>query len=203
MRNRAWRMAMRQGLSRRRAVFLDRDGVIIENRPDYVLSWADVEFLPGVFEAVQRLAYTPFAVVIVTNQSPVGRGLMTASTLSQINRRIISHLEAHGGRIEAIYVCPHRPDEGCSCRKPQPGLLLQAAEKLNLDLGHSYMVGDAVSDVKAALAVGARPIMVRTGRGLAQLPLLRQAGHDHVPVAANLAEAIDWILEWENARPEG
>lgn len=178
----------------RRAVFLDRDGVINQNSPSYVLSWADVQFLPGVFAALRRLAATPFAVVVATNQSAVGRGLMSLGQMWAINGQIAAEVAAQGGRLDRIYACPHRPDEGCGCRKPQPGMLLQAARDLGLDLSASYLIGDAVSDIEAALAVGCRPLLVRTGRGQAQLPGLRANGYN-VPVVADLAEAVAWILE--------
>src|SRR5436190_23406732 len=104
----------------RAAVFLDRDGVIIENREGYVRSWEDVAFLPGVLGALRRLARLSCAVAIVTNQSPVGRGLLTLEAAEAINRRVVARIEAAGGRIDASYLCPHRPDERCGCRKPAP-----------------------------------------------------------------------------------
>lgn len=180
----------------RRAVFLDRDGVLIENHENYVLSWEQVRFLPGALDALQRLAASPLAVVVVTNQSAVGRGLLSPEAMWAINLGITARVLAHGGRLDRVYACPHRPDEGCACRKPQPGMLLQAAADMALDLPQSYLVGDAVSDVEAALAVGAQPILVRTGRGEAQAAKLRAQGYD-VPVVADLAEAVAWILARE------
>lgn len=177
----------------RPAVFLDRDGVINQNQPDYILSWSDVVFLPGAFAALRRLAASPFAVVVVTNQSAVGRGLMTLHEMHAINSRVASAVAAEGGRLDRIYACPHRPEDGCDCRKPRPGMLLQAAADLGLDLRASYLVGDAVSDVEAGLAVHCQPILVRSGRGQAQLPDLKANGYD-VPVVADLAEAVGWIL---------
>ena len=176
-----------------RAIFLDRDGVVNENRDDYVKAWEEVRFFPGVFEALARLAATPFHIVITTNQSPIGRGILTRAQVEAISRRLVAEIETHGGRVEGVYYCPHRPDEGCDCRKPKPGLLLQAAQELDLDLGKSYLVGDAVSDVEAALAVGVQPVMVRTGRGAAQELLLRDKW-PQVPVVADLGNAVDWIL---------
>ena len=108
---------------RRPAVFLDRDGVLNQNRADYVRTWQQVEFPPGVFQAMQRLAASPFVIVVVTNQSAVGRGLMTAEGLAVINGGIVQQVQQAGGRIDAVYACPHRPDEGCPCRKPRPGML--------------------------------------------------------------------------------
>ncbi len=179
---------------RRPAVFLDRDGVLNQNRADYVRTWEQVEFLPGVFEAMQRLAGSPFMVVVVTNQSAVGRGLMTVEGLAAINGGIVQQVQQAGGRIDAVYACPHRPDDGCPCRKPRPGMLLQAAQDLGIDLERSYLVGDAISDMEAALSAGCQPVMVRTGRGRKQAAGLADNGLEAVPVVADLGEAVDLIL---------
>jgi len=179
----------------RAAVFLDRDGVINQNRDDYVKSWAEVHFLPGVFAALARLADSPFAIVLVTNQSPIGRGILTRGQVEVVNQRIVAEIETRGGRVDAVYYCPHRPDENCDCRKPRPGLLLQATERFNLDLSSSYLIGDAVSDVEVALAADVQPVLVLTGRGRQQVCLLCQRGYDHIPVARDLAEAVAFILE--------
>lgn len=179
---------------RRAVVFLDRDGVLNQNRADYVRTWEQVEFLPGVFEAMQRLAGSPFMVVVVTNQSAVGRGLMTVEGLAAINGGIVQQVQQAGGRIDAVYTCPHRPDEGCPCRKPRPGMLLQAAQDLGIDLEPSYLVGDAISDMEAALSAGCQPVMVRTGRGRKQAAGLADNGLEAVPVVADLGEAVDLIL---------
>jgi D-glycero-D-manno-heptose 1,7-bisphosphate phosphatase len=99
-----------------------------------------------------------------------------------------------GGRIDAVFYCPHRPDEGCDCRKPKPGLLHRAASELGIELRESYLVGDALSDMQAALAVGAQPLLVLTGRGRDQLPLLRTSGLGSVPVCEDLQAAARWIV---------
>ncbi len=180
-------------IQKRPAVFLDRDGVIIENRDDYVLSWRDVAFLPRALEALRRLSHSPYTIVIVTNQSPVGRGLLALEEAEAINRRVIARIEAAGGRVDASYLCPHHPDEGCACRKPAPGMLLRAAADLGLDLPRSYLVGDAVSDVAAAEAAGARGILVLTGRGADQAPRLRARYGAAGRVAEDLATALDTL----------
>ena len=176
------------------AVFLDRDGVINENRDDYIKTWDEVRFLPGVFEALARLALTSFRIVLVTNQSPIGRGILTEEQVEAINGRLVAEIESHSGRVDGVYYCPHHPDDHCGCRKPQPGLLLQAARELDLDLSRSYLIGDAVSDVEAALAAGCSPILVLTGRGQQQQRLLRQLGYRHVPLAQDLSAAAHLIL---------
>lgn len=183
--------------SRRPAVFLDRDGVLNENRADYVRTWQQVAFLPGVFQAMQRLATSPFVVVVVTNQSAVGRGLMSAETLAAINQGIVREVQQAGGRIDAVYACPHAPADGCACRKPQPGMLLAAAQALHIDLARSYLVGDAVSDLHAALAAGCQPVLVRTGRGTKQIARLAVDGLIGTPVVADLVAAVTWILSRE------
>jgi D-glycero-D-manno-heptose 1,7-bisphosphate phosphatase len=177
------------------AVFVDRDGVINRNRANYVLSWDQVEFLQGVFEALENLAGSHFRIVLVTNQSPVGRGLLSLHALSAINAGIVQQIQLAGGRVDGIYVCPHRPDEGCDCRKPKPGMLLQAAAELEIDLSRSYLIGDAVSDVEAALAAGCQPLLVLTGRGEGQVAELRAKNYEAVPVVADLREAVAWIME--------
>lgn len=177
------------------AVFLDRDGVINQNRADYVRTWDQVEFLPGVFDALRRLAASQFAVVVVTNQSAIGRGIMAAETLQGIHDGMAQRIADAGGRLDAIYACPHAPDAGCDCRKPQPGMLLQAASDLHIDLANSYLVGDALTDMEAALAAGCRPVMVRTGRGVAQLAKVQARGLDDVVVTEDLSEAVAWILD--------
>ncbi len=116
------------------AIFLDRDGVLIENRPAYVRSWADVDIFPEALEALARIRSHPYKIVMVTNQSGVGRGLIPAATVEEINRRLLSAVEAAGGRIDAVFVCPHKPEDNCDCRKPPPCLLIQARSALSLDL---------------------------------------------------------------------
>ena len=175
----------------RPAVFIDRDGVIIENRSDYVKSVAEARFIPGALEALARLAARDYAIVIVTNQSPIGRGLVSPAVSDAINAYVRQQIVAAGGRLDGLYVCPHRPEAGCACRKPAPGMLLAAAADLGLDLAASVMIGDALSDVQAGLRAGARAILVLTGRGADQARGLAPAGLAAVPVAADLAAALD------------
>lgn len=185
--------------SGRPAVFLDRDGVIIENRDDYVKAWDEVRFLPGSLAALRRLAASRHAVVIVTNQSAVGRGLVSLEEVAEINRRMIVEIEAQGGRVDACYLCPHHPDDACSCRKPAPGMLVQARDELGLSLNCSYLVGDAATDIQAARAAGVRELLVLTGRGAAEAGHLGTEGAVACPVLADLPAAVDHILGAEGA----
>jgi D-glycero-D-manno-heptose 1,7-bisphosphate phosphatase len=178
----------------RPAIFLDRDGVINENRAGYVKSWNEVRILPGALDALRSLARLDWPIVVVSNQSVIGRGLTSGEAVKDIHARLREEAAKAGGRIDAFYYCPHRPDEGCDCRKPAPGLLLQAARELGIDLRRSYMVGDAEEDAQAALAAGCGPILVKTGRGQAALERMPEDLRAQCLVAEDLAVAAQWIL---------
>jgi D-glycero-D-manno-heptose 1,7-bisphosphate phosphatase len=151
------------------AIFLDRDGVIIENRQTYVRRWEDVEIYPQALAALVQAKSTPYKLIIVTNQSAVGRGIIPLATAWEVNNRLVETIEHAGGRIDGVFMCPHAPYENCECRKPKPGLLLQAAQHLSLDLSRSVMIGDALSDLLAGQAAGIPlTVLVRTGRGARQ-----------------------------------
>lgn len=176
------------------AVFLDRDGVIVRNRPDYIRYLEDVEFLPGAFNALQTLNQNRFPVFIVTNQSAVGRGIISLERARAINQHILSEIESYGGHITDAYICPHAPADACDCRKPQPGLILQARLEHNIELSSSILIGDALSDLQAGLSAGIdRVVLVRTGRGSGQEPLLINT-QPAPEVYNNLNEAIAYIL---------
>jgi D-glycero-D-manno-heptose 1,7-bisphosphate phosphatase len=178
------------------ALFLDRDGVIIENRPDYVRGWQDVEIYPQALAALAALKASPYRIVIVTNQSGVGRGLIPLQTAEEINRKLVQAIEAAGGRLDAVFMCPHAPADHCPCRKPKPGLLLEAAHRLSLDLSPSIVVGDALTDVIAGRAAGiSRSVLVRTGRGAEQARLPEFAGLAPVPLYDTLADALSALLK--------
>jgi D-glycero-D-manno-heptose 1,7-bisphosphate phosphatase len=177
------------------AIFLDRDGVILEHRDDYVKSLAEGVVMPSALGALQKLAGLPYRIVIVTNQSPIGRGIIPLAQVEAINQWMVDEVRQHGGRIDRVCLCPHHPDAGCACRKPRPGMLLDAAEALGIDLAQSLMIGDAVTDLQAGRAAGARSILVRSGRGEAQAALLQSNGLSHVPIFADLAEVVDAILD--------
>ncbi|MFQ5406825.1 MAG: D-glycero-beta-D-manno-heptose 1,7-bisphosphate 7-phosphatase [Anaerolineales bacterium] len=189
--------------SRRPAVFLDRDGVINENRPGYVRNRAQVRILPGALAALAALAKSPYAIIVVTNQSGVGRGLISHAEANAINEHLSAIVTSNGGRFDSVQLCPHAPDDACDCRKPQPGMLLRAAVELSLDLSVSWMVGDAVSDIRAGLAAGVRPLLVRTGRGAQQASKLLEHGLVDVPVVADLTAAVDHILVHGSPRADG
>lgn len=178
------------------ALFLDRDGVIIENRPDYVRGWQDVEIYPQALAALAALKASPYRIVIVTNQSGVGRGLIPLETAEAINHKLVQVIEVAGGRVDAVFMCPHAPGADCPCRKPKPGLLLEAARRLSLDLPPSIMVGDALTDVMAGRAAGiSQSVLVCTGRGTEQACLPEFASLAPVPLYDTLADALSALLK--------
>jgi D-glycero-D-manno-heptose 1,7-bisphosphate phosphatase len=146
-------------------IILDRDGTINEDRDDYVKSPAEWVPIAGSLEAIARLNHAGWHTVIATNQAGLARGLFDMATLNAIHARMNRELAAFGGRIDAVFFCPHKPDDGCSCRKPLPGLLTTIGERYGVDLRETYMIGDSLRDLRAGVAVGCAPHLVRTGKG--------------------------------------
>ena len=146
------------------AVFLDRDGTLNRERADYVKSWQEFEWLPGALDALAELVSLGVPVLVVTNQSALGRGILDPSALHAIHAQAQAEALAAGGRLDDFLICPHAPADGCTCRKPKPGLLLQAAARYNLDLQCCVFVGDSLTDMQAAEAAGCGWLLVRTGR---------------------------------------
>ncbi len=178
------------------AIFLDRDGVLIQNRPGYVRRWQDVKVYPNAVRALVAAKSSPYKLVIITNQSAVGRGLMSLETANAINNQLAAELRQRGGRIDAVFMCPHAPEQHCACRKPKPGLLYQAERLLGIDLQKSLLIGDAVTDLQAGREAGlAKVALVRTGRGRSQAVLARTDG---APVFQDLAHALRTFV---NPRP--
>ena len=186
------------------AIFIDRDGVIIENRENYVRSWSDVEILPKAVEALRLASASQYKIVIITNQSGIGKGLIPPETARQINRRLLKIIANGGGRIDGVYVCPHTPDDHCACRKPKPGLLLTAAMDLAIELSQSIMIGDALSDIQAGQQAGvAASILVLTGRGAEQSRLPAASSLPRFEICPSLFSAITLLLDGEKHPSNG
>lgn len=175
----------------RAAVFLDRDGTIIRER-HYLAEPSGVELIPGAASAIQSLAEAGFALVIITNQSGIARGLVSPAQYEAVHDRLTTLLAEHGVHLDGAYHCPHHPDwtGPCSCRKPELGLYQTAASELELDLSRSHFVGDKVSDVRPADALGGTGYLVRTGHGTQEVA----AAPEHVPVFDDLAAVARAIL---------
>jgi D-glycero-D-manno-heptose 1,7-bisphosphate phosphatase len=170
-------------------VFVDRDGVINRMRPEYVKRWEELELLPGAIDALARLTRAGCEVVVLTNQSAIGRGLLSREAVDEIHSRLNAVVQRAGGRIRAFLLCPHSPADGCACRKPAPGLLLRARDELGMDLTRALMIGDQPSDVEAARAAGCPAILIDPDGDRAV-----RAAMDPGAVAGSLLEATDLIL---------
>ncbi len=146
-------------------IILDRDGTINADRDDYVRSPEEWMPLPGALEAIARLNHAGWHTVLATNQSGLGRGLFDMAALNAMHLKMHQMLAKVGGRIDAVFFCPHTPDEGCTCRKPLPGLITQIGARYGVDLTTVPMVGDSLRDLQAGVAAGCKPHLVRTGKG--------------------------------------
>jgi heptosyltransferase II len=175
-------------------VFLDRDGTV--NRDTgYIKSPQELDLLPGVVEAVARLNRAGARVVLVTNQSAIARGFITVDQLKTIHAVLLTRLEEGGARLDAIYYCPHHPNDGCRCRKPQPAMIHRAAADLSLDLSRAYVVGDQPRDIELARHVGARSVLVLSGQTTREAVLDREPnGMTPHFVAESLGDAVEWIV---------
>jgi D-glycero-D-manno-heptose 1,7-bisphosphate phosphatase len=171
-------------------VFLDRDGVIIRNRSDYVKTWNEVEVLSGALDAIARLCRGGHRVMVFTNQSAVSRGFMPLSALVAIHDHLSELVACNGGEISRYFVCPHQPRDHCSCRKPRPGLLLNARTEMGVDLLSAFVVGDQISDLEAAWSVGSHAVLVLSG----ETPAPPTSTRGEYLLASDLSEAADLIL---------
>lgn len=178
------------------ALFLDRDGVINEER-NYLHDPRDLVVITGVPEAIAAVNGLGIPVVVVTNQAGIGRGMYDLAAYQSVTRAIDALLGERSARIDAWYFCPHLPDAGCTCRKPCPGMLVTAANELDLALTASVMVGDKISDLEAGQAAGARTVLVRTGYGRQVEAELAETGRSSLAnyVADSLAAALPFVLE--------
>jgi D-glycero-D-manno-heptose 1,7-bisphosphate phosphatase len=176
-------------------VILDRDGTINHDRDDYVKSPDEWVPLPGSLEAIARLNHAGWRVVVASNQSGLGRGLFDVATLNAMHAKFHKLLAAAGGRVDAVFYCPHGPEEACQCRKPQPGLFEQIRDRYGMELNGVPAVGDSLRDLQAGASAGCDPHLVLTGKAAA---LRDQPLPDHFPpgtrVHADLSAFADWLL---------
>lgn len=172
-------------------VLLDRDGVINYDSDDYIKSAEEWNPIPGSLEAIALFNHHDFKVTVITNQSGLGRGLYDQKTLEKIHQKMHRLTELQGGKIESIYYCPHIPSDHCLCRKPEPGLLNNFAKDNNLSLANSYFIGDKLADIQSALAAGAKPILVKTGKGK---KTLKNNPEIIYPIFENLYDAAKFIV---------
>ncbi len=180
-------------------IILDRDGVINYDSDHFIKSPEEWQPLPGSLEAIARLNQNGYKVLVISNQSGIARKLFTSEAVAAINQKMIDAVARLDGQIEQIYFCPHGPDDECDCRKPRPGLFLQAAEEHGFGLNHVYAVGDSVRDLQAAMLAGATPVLVKTGKGVRSVKQIEglELGNDLkcVPLYADLASFVAELVK--------
>jgi D-glycero-D-manno-heptose 1,7-bisphosphate phosphatase len=178
-----------------KVIFLDRDGVINYDSPDYVKSWDEFRFLPGSLEALAALTAAGYTLILITNQAGVGRGIIPAPVLEDMHRRLRQAVVEQGGRIFDIFHCPHPPDDNCGCRKPAPGMILEAAARHRIDTAGAVMIGDNAKDIACGQRAGCGvTILVRTGNGPKALKEIADQGIQPTAVADDLLDAANMIL---------
>lgn len=153
----------------KKAIFLDRDGVINKKRDDYVKSVDELEIFQDVGDSILKLKEMGFLIIVVTNQSVINRGIIAVEELEEIHLAIQQNLKEKHCSIDKFYFCPHRPDENCECRKPNPGLLLQAINDFCINASNSWMIGDCLTDIKAGEAVGCKTILMKEGDSFSEI----------------------------------
>ena len=150
-----------------KTVFLDRDGVINQNPPDwgYVRTWTEFTFIPNARSAIRELTQNGYRIFVITNQAGIGRGLFSEESLKDIHCRMVTEITEAGGVVEGVYYCLHHPDAGCECRKPKPGMFTRAAREHNIELSNAYLIGDSTTDIEAGQRAGTATVLVLTGHG--------------------------------------
>ncbi|MCJ7588199.1 MAG: HAD family hydrolase [Candidatus Aminicenantes bacterium] len=196
-------------MNTKKAVFLDRDGTLNVD-VGYIRDYGRVRLYPRGIEAVRRINRAGLLALVVTNQSGIGRGLLTEQDLWTIHAKMSETLAKRKARIDGWYYCPHYEEsaldafrKNCSCRKPGPGMALQAARDFGLDLGASYLIGDKVEDIEFGRAIGATPVLVLTGYGTRSLETLGARPEGPAFVAPDVLAAVRWILAREKRRRPG
>lgn len=178
-------------------IILDRDGVINHDSDEFIKSPEEWQPILGSLKAISRLHRNGYRIVVITNQSGVARGLLDIDQLNRIHQKMMHEVQETGGQIDSILFCPHGPDDGCDCRKPKTGMYEELAERLQVKLNGVIAVGDSERDLVSAKAVGAQPVLVRSGKGMRTLAGADPANLEDVPVYDDLEAVVDAILQDE------
>lgn len=176
-------------------IVIDRDGVINHDSDAYIKSKEEWLPIDGSLDAIARLNHSGYTVVVASNQSGLARGYFDIEALSSMHRKMDEMLTKVGGQVDAVFYCPHGPDDGCACRKPKPGMLLDIGQRFNVSLKDVIFIGDSISDIKAASNANAKAVLVRTGKGVKAEKILQTDGKSDVPVYDDLAAAVTAILQ--------
>jgi D-glycero-D-manno-heptose 1,7-bisphosphate phosphatase len=185
----------------KKVVFLDRDGTINQDSADYIKGWPEFEFLPRSMEALRDLTAAGFIIIVITNQSAIFRKLISPRELENIHSKMKTAVESQGGKICDIFFCPHMPEDRCDCRKPSPGLILQAQQKHDIDLSTAVMIGDSARDIECAHRAGCGlTILVKTGNGRQAQQILAEKELRPDYVALDLYDAAGWLIGLNSKR---
>jgi histidinol-phosphate phosphatase family protein len=185
----------------RQFIFLDRDGVINVDSSKYIKNESEFKFIPKSPEAIALLSQNGFDIIVITNQSLIGRKMASQKTLDAIFKKMKDGINKTGGEIKDIFFCPHTPEDNCYCRKPEPGLILEAKKKYSIDLNQSFMVGDSAKDIECARNAGcSKMLLVKTGNGIKAQQQLFQKGIIPDFIGKNLYEAALWIINSVNPK---
>ena len=188
----------------KKVVFLDRDGTINRDSPDYIKSRCEFEFIPGIIEAIRDLTANGFTSIVITNQSALARRFISPEELGAMHAMMRRAVASGGGKITDIFFCPHMPDKGCECRKPAPGLIYQARQKYNIELADSIMVGDNAKDIACGRNAGCgRTVLVTSGKDADVAKELEKKSISADFVAGNLLEAARWIIDYHATLQRG
>lgn len=175
----------------RKFVFLDRDGVINVERGEYTMTVGQWEWAPDAFEGIKKLTDAGFDIIVITNQACISKGLQTESGLAELHDFMLDKVTSTGGKILRIYHCPHQTPEDCNCRKPKPGMILQAAEDYAIDVSGTFMIGDSLRDMEAGRRAGTRTVFIDSGPGADSSKTQFDSGEFR---ADNLSDAADIVL---------
>jgi D-glycero-D-manno-heptose 1,7-bisphosphate phosphatase len=189
-------MTNKKALNTITTLFIDRDGVINQDSPDYIKSCEEFFFIKGSTEAFKLLEQNNIDAFVITNQSVIGRNMVSPEGLDMIFSKMKTEIVRYGGKIKDIFFCPHTPEDGCQCRKPLPGMIFQARDKYAIDLKKSAMIGDSAKDIECAFNAGVRTkILVKTGNGEKALEKLKQKNIKPDYIALNLLDGVQWLLK--------
>ena len=175
-------------------VFLDRDGTIIEDK-DFIKSPDEIEFIPGSIEAIKIFKKMGYIIVVISNQSGIGRGILTEKMVKEVNDSFVQQLRERGTPVDALYFCPHHPADNCDCRKPETGMIRRAVTEHKLDLKEAVVIGDKLSDIELGRRIGATSILVLTGYGTKEREKLQYTTLKPDFVADDLLGAVNWLQD--------
>jgi histidinol-phosphate phosphatase family protein len=186
-------------LIRSKVAFIDRDGTIIEDKV-FLGNPDEIEFFPGAIEAVKILRKSRYKIVVISNQSGIGRRILTKEMVKEVNDCLLQRLKEKDAPVDALYFCPHHPDDNCDCRKPKTGMIKKAVTELKLDLKNAVVIGDHLCDIELGKNIGAKTVLVLTGHGKKELDQLKNTGVKPDFIAKDLLDAANWVKNLKNKK---